>query len=257
MERFSLKKESGYSVACVKEIPEAPKGIVIAIHGFTSSKDSTTVRMLLKRLPEAGFGVVGIDLPAHGEDESKEEVLRIEGCKDSVAVAERYVTEHYPGLPVYYFASSFGAYITALYISTRPHEGRRAFFRSAAVNMPSLFIKENPNEWEQKLLDDLHEKGYMQPSLSLGSPIKVTQAMIDDLAENDLFARFDPDRFGVHAIKMAHGREDETIDPKAAIHFAQEYFIPIVLFDGEGHSLGNDPATPDRAADLAIEWFRG
>lgn len=250
---FILIKESGSRVACVERIPENIRGIAIVVHGFTSSKESSTVQMLLRRLPEAGIGVVAIDQPAHGEGVSKEEELRIEGCKDSLAAAESYVTEHWPDAEIFYFGSSFGAYITGLYLSTRPHCGHRAFFRSAAVNMPSLFIKENPTPEEQKLLDDLKEKGYMQPSLDLGSPIRVTQAMVDDLRGNDLFEKFMPD--GTFQVRMAHGAEDTTIDPEQAKRFAEKFDLPITFFEGEGHSLSNDPETPERIGDLAIEWF--
>ena len=73
MENFTLEKADGHLVACVSEIPDHPKGIAIAVHGFTSSKESSTVQLLLRRLPEAGIGVIGIDLPAHGTVVSKEE----------------------------------------------------------------------------------------------------------------------------------------------------------------------------------------
>lgn len=255
MERLTLQKQNGQQVACVKEIPASPKGIAIVLHGFASSKESSTVTMLLRRLPAAGIGVFAIDQPAHGEDVSAKEELRIEACKDSLAAAEDHVVSHYPETEIFYFGSSFGAYITGLYISSRPHKGRRVFFRSAAVNMPSLFIKDDPTEEEQKLLDDLEEKGYMQPSLDMGSPICVTKAMMADLAENDLFELFDPERFGAHQVMMVHGAEDDVIDPKEAARFAEKFKIPICFFAGEGHSISNDEISPERVADLAIEWF--
>ena len=62
MENFSITKPDGKKVSFVKEIPEDAKTVVVAVHGFTSSKESPTVQLLLKRLPAAGFGVVGIDL---------------------------------------------------------------------------------------------------------------------------------------------------------------------------------------------------
>ena len=76
---LTLKKANGHSVACLEDIPAGAERIVIAIHGFTSSKESPTVQMLLRRLPAAGIGVVGIDLPCHGVEESYEEELRV-GC---------------------------------------------------------------------------------------------------------------------------------------------------------------------------------
>ena len=63
---YPPKKPGGAYVSCGEVIPEKAEKIVIAVHGFTSSKESPTVQLLMKRLPEKGLGVVGIDLPGHG-----------------------------------------------------------------------------------------------------------------------------------------------------------------------------------------------
>ena len=257
MRKFTVSKANSHKVSCVEQIPDVPKGIVIAVHGFTSSKESPTVQMLLRRLPAAGIGVVGIDLPSHGVEDSYEEELRVGSGIDSIEAAEQYVRERYPDQDIYYFASSFGAYLTALYISTRPHKGRKAFFRSAAVNMPSLFLKDNPSEEEARLMKELDEKGFFEQGFGLGRPVRVTRGFVDDLANNDLFEKFDPERFGHHSIAMAHGAEDTVIDPAKAAAFASKYHVTETIFDGEGHSLSNDPGTPDKVADLAIAHFEG
>lgn len=255
MRRFTISKPDSHLVACVEEIPGCPERIVIAVHGFTSSKESPTVQLLLKRMPEAGIGVIGIDLPSHGVEDSYEEELRLKACLDSIEAAENYAVREYPDAKICYFGSSFGAYTTALYISTRQHKGRRAFFRSAAVNMPSLFIKDSLTEEDEELRRELEEKGYFMQGFSLGRPVKITQTFIDDLGENNLFDKFDPGRFGPHKIAMAHGAEDPVIDPDAAARFARQFGIEETVFDGEGHSLCNDPGTPDKVVDLAIELF--
>ena len=81
--------------------------------------------------------------------------------------------------------------------------------------------------------------------------------MYDDLLQNDLFERFDPDRFGKHRIAMAHGTEDAVISPDAARRFAERFGIPVTWFEGDGHSLSGDPSTPDKVIDLAITLYRG
>lgn len=252
MENFTIAKENGGLVSCVREIPEKPRGIVVVIHGFSSSKSCATYRLLLRRLPAAGYGMIGIELPGHGTEESRQETLRIEGAVDSIEAAERYARSRWPELPIFYFASSFGAYLTGLYISTRAHTGKRAFFRSAAVNMPSLFVKEHPGPYEQKLLKELDEKGYFDTNAGLGNTVRITKEMYHDLETTDLFQSFRPNETKV---MMAHGAEDTVIDPKAAIAFAERFDIPIVVFENEGHSLGASPETPERVADLAISFY--
>ena len=256
MEYFKIRKEDGNIVSCLKEIPDNPCGIVIAVHGFSSSKECATYQLLLRRMPPAGFGVIGIDLPGHGSEESFREELRIEGAVDSIEAAESYAAEQYPGVKICYFASSFGAYLTGYYISTRPHRGRKAFFRSAAVNMPELLIRKNPTEQDRKLLAELEEKGYFEANVETSQPVRITRGMVHDLEKTDLFEIFDAGRFGENEVMMAHGAADSVISPEAAVSFAEKFRIPIRLFENEGHSLSGTPETPERVADLAIAFYR-
>ena len=239
----------------MQAIPENPKGIIIVVHGFTSSKESPTFELLRRRLPQAGFGMVGIDLPGHGTEESLKEILRIETAIDSIEAAEQYAVRLYPDQKIGYFASSFGAYLTALYISRREHKGRKAFFRSAAVNMPDMFIRENPTEEEKRQLEELETKGYFDTSMDLHRPVRVTKGLMEDFRRTNLFECFEPERFGPHSIHMAHGLKDEVIDPAEAKRFSEQFRIPVTWFKDEGHSLSNDPATPEKVADLAIELY--
>ena len=257
MEYIKIKKRDFNIVPCIKSIPEKPKGIVIAIHGFSSNKDCATYKMLLRRLPEAGYGMIGIELPGHGREEALQETLRIEGCMESIETTEKYISENYPGIEIFYFASSFGAYITGLYISTREHLGRKAFFRSAAVNMPSLFVKKNPSEKERRWLEELNQQGYFDANVDLGAPVRITKEMYHDLETNDLFEVFAPTRYGNNKVAMVHGAEDKVIDPNAAMAFAEKYHIPITVLQHEGHSLGGTRETPEKVADLAIAFYNG
>ena len=255
MEKYVIVKKNRIPVSCIREIPENPAGIVIAVHGFSSSKTGPTYRLLLESMPAYGLGAVAFDLPGHGTEESAAELLRIQGAIDSLEAVERDVSMRYPGLPVYYFASSFGAYLTGLYISSREHAGRKAFFRSAAVNMPALFIKENLTEKEKKQLEDLERQGWFDTDMDLHAPVRITREMYRDLAETDLFELFDPVHGGQHLIQMVHGAEDDVIDPAEAVRFAEKFSLPIRLFEQEGHALSNDPRLPGCLMKEAAEFF--
>lgn len=256
-ENFTIPKKDGNMISCIKTIPDHSEGIVLAIHGFSSSKEGSTYQMLLERLPSAGFGVVCIDLPGHGTAESARELLRIPGALDSIEAAEGYILREYPGQEVCYFASSFGAYLTGLYISTREHSGRKIFWRSAAVNMPELFYRKNPTEKEIQLRKELDAKGYFDTAMDLHKSVRITKDMYNDLIQNDLFRIFDPNRFGIHRIAMAHGKEDAVIAPAAAERFSSAFRIPITWFPGEGHSLSGESSTPGKVMDLAVLLYKG
>lgn len=257
MRTYDIKKPGGGYVSCAEVIPENAEKIVIAVHGFTSSKESPTVQLLMKRLPEKGLGVVGIDLPGHGSGMSLKEELRIGACLESVSAAEEDIAARFPDAEICYFASSFGAYITGIRISTMPHRGRRAFFRSPAVNMPSLFIRKDLTEEDRAFFRELDEKGYAERNFGLGRPVRITAGFIDDLASHDLFSLFAPDKFGPHFIAAARGEKDEVIDPGEAARFAAAFHIPETVFSGEGHSLRTRPETPGLVADLAAALFLG
>ena len=253
MEKLAVKKRNGYFVSCIKEIPDHCKGIVIAVHGFSSSKECRTYQVLLEKIPPARLGMIGIDLPGHGKEASYEETLRVDACKESISAIEEYIEAYDSSLPIYYFGSSYGAYVIGLYLSTREHAGRKAFFRSAAVNMPDLFMKEEPSEEEKEKRNQLYEKGYFYHSLDdAHQPVKITQGFYDDLAENDLFEIFNPGRFGPNKVFMAHGREDAVIDPRKARAFAEKFNIPVHFYEHEGHSL---ETVADQVVDQAIQFF--
>ena len=256
VETYKIVKSSGRVVSCIREVPEDPAGIVIAVHGFTSSKTGPTYQLLLESMPAYGLGAAAFDLPGHGTEESAEEPLRVPGAIDSIEAVERDIVTRYPGIPVYYFASSFGAYLTGLYISSREHAGRKAFFRSAAVNMPALFIKEDPTEKEKQQLEDLERQGWFDTDMDLHAPVRITRDMYNDLMETDLFERFDPEFGGRHQIRMVHGAEDDVIDPAEAVRFAEKFSIPLRMIAQEGHSLSNDPRLPGRIMREAAEFFR-
>lgn len=255
MEKLKLSKKNSHIVSCVIEVPQNAKGIVIAVHGFSSSKEGTTYQMLMKRLPEAGYGVLALDLPGHGTEESSKELLRVEAAIDNIEAAEAYISEHYPELPICYFASSFGAWLTCLYISQREHKGRHVFLRSAAVNMPDLFIKKELTDAERHHIEDLETKGYFDTSMDLHAPVRITKEMLKDFEHTDLFKQFDAKRSEDHQILMVHGEEDTVIDPEEAMRFADIFELPLIMFPEEGHSLCNHPGTADRVIDFAIELY--
>lgn len=255
MEKLKLSKKDSHIVSCITEIPQDPKGIAIAVHGFSSSKEGATYQLLMERLSSAGYGVLALDLPGHGKEESAQELLRVSGALDSIETAEAYISYHYPEIPVFYFASSFGAWLTGLYISLRAHSGRHVFLRSAAVNMPELFIRKDLTEWEQHYIEDLKTQGYFDISMDQNASVRITKEMFEDFEKTDLFQLFAPDRFGAHKILMVHGEADSVIDPAEAKRFAETFSLPLILFPEEGHSLNDHAGTADRVIDLAIEMF--
>ena len=221
MEKFVLKKENGYQIPCIAEFPAGLKKVVIVIHGYDSSKESMNVENLMEILPPQGFGVIAYDQPNHGSEEAAEEGLSIEACVDSLAAVEEYVAERFPEKEICYFGSSFGAYILGIYLTTRPHRGKKAFMRCAAVNFPELDLDERAKAIE---------------------PV-------------DLYALFDKADISEVKLAFAHGEEDSSVPVEAAVKFAERYGYPITVFPGEEHPICTYPESPGKVAQLAIALF--
>lgn len=252
---FKLKKENGGIVPCLVKMPKDLKGIIIMVHGFTSSKSCATAELLFRSMPPTGYGVITYDQPGHGEEEALNDPLRIENCKDSLECVEKYVNENYGNVPVYYFSSSFGAYITCLYISTREHRGKKAFLRSAAVNMPELILSPLKEAWDENIESFLNKYGYIEPDLGLGASIKIPKEFLRDLSKNNLYEIFDNNKFGHTDLEFVHGQLDPVVDLKYSTEFAKRFGFKINVIPGEGHSICDKAQSPDKVAAFALEFF--
>ena len=256
MKKIRINKGENHKIPCLMEIPENPERIVIMVHGFTSSKSCATAELLFRRLPEKNIGVVTYDQPGHGEEEAFTDPLGVGNCIESLRLIEEFVVSEYPDVPVGYFGSSFGAYITCLYISTMEHRGRKAFLRSAAVNMPELIITPLKKAWSPEIEEQLRKDGFIQPDLGLGATMKIPAGFIRELDENRLEDIFDNERFGHTELEFVHGSDDPVVNPSATEAFAKKYGFKRTVIDGEGHSICNRKESPDKVADLAIEFFK-
>lgn len=259
MNSLTIPKANGALIPCLEEIPRDPKGVVIVAHGFTSSKESSTGAVLMKTLPPAGIGVIAYDHPGHGDSE---EELRMANCVESLAAIEADLRVRFPQAAIYYFGSSFGAYTTLLYVSTRPHFGRRAVLRSAAVKMPALLLGDDLSGPARFIREELDRDGYTEPDLNLGGIVRIPAGFFEDLRENDVFeicavANAARGTIAGTAFAMAHARGDEVVPFAAAERFSGQFGIPLTVFENEHHTLSDQPETPEKVAALALAFFDG
>ncbi len=255
MKSLKLKKENGETIPCLLQMPENSRDVIIMVHGFGSQKDCATAQMLFRRMPPAGFGVITYDQPAHGPDEARDEPLLVRNCLSSLRTVEEFVSRQYPDAAIHYFSSSFGAYITVLYLCGFPHRGRRAFLRSAAVNLPQLFLGEPGTGIDPELKKELDEKGSVLSQLG-PSEILIPAGFLEELRVNDLTEKFRERIYDDAVFEMVHGEKDSTIELSYARKFAETFSIPITVIPDEEHTLSDHPETPDIVADLAIAFYR-
>lgn len=253
MENVKIKKGNGKEIPCLVEVPENPKRIVIMVHGFTSCKDCPTAELLFRRLPKVGMGVVTYDQPGHGE--ATDDPLGVFNCIDSLETIEEYVAKRFPGVKIGYFGSSYGAYVTCMYISTRKHRGDKAFLRSAAVNMPELILEPLKKAWCPEVEEMLRVQGYIAPDIGLGDIVKIPTQYLEELRDNNLFEKFDNEKYGHVELEFVHGGVDPVVNINAARSFADKFGFKFNVIEGEGHSICDKVESPDQVADLAIDFF--
>lgn len=201
------------------------KQVVIILHGFDSSKDSPTAKMMLEELPKVGIGAISFDMPGHGENPVPRSELRVGGCLVALEAIEELVGELAPQAEIAYFGSSFGAYIVLNALALRPELERKAFLRSAAINMPYLDFE----EYEEAPPEFITE---MQEAF-------------------DLMWNFGHSK---SVFKMIHGTLDEDIAYRVAEFFSQKFGIELITIENGDHRLSGE-GMPERVLKEATEFF--
>lgn len=246
MKQERLTGKNGLQVPGLNAI-DGEKKVVIMAHGFGSDKRGHTPLFMTKGLKAAGFGVYGFDFPAHGDSPVDGDGLTIQRCIESYGAAEQRALELAPEAEIFYFGSSFGAYATLLYLAQEPHKGKKAYLRSAAVDMPNLI-------WEIGKQKGLSFDGQDSCDLTeYNRPLKLTKAFCEDMAQYDVFERY---QAGTAQLRMIHGEADSTASPEAAKRFAREKGAELILVPGAEHRL-MEPGNPERALQAAIDFFEG
>ncbi|MDO4481276.1 MAG: alpha/beta fold hydrolase [Bacillota bacterium] len=244
-----LVSKAGYEIPYVYEGKGNEKKIVIICHGFGSSKESPTAVTMAEKLNDAGIGAVRFDFPSHGESKADSSFFRIENCMDDLASVEQMIADRYPDAEILYFSSSFGGFINLLYISERPHRGRKSFLRCAAADMPGIVRGWLTEEDKKKMFED----GYLVLDEDYDRPLKVVKEFAEDLEKIDLFRDFRPD--GTELL-MIHGTEDETAPYADALRFSEKFGIELISVEGADHRFTPEGAM-DRVRSCAVDFFKG
>lgn len=249
MVKLLIAGKNGYSVPCIHTLNGMEKKAVLIMHGFGSSKESPTAQMLAESFPKQGIGTFAFDFPAHGESPVDGDCLTLANCLADMRAAEQEIRRIAPGTEIGYFGSSFGAYMTLLYLAFGRAGGKKAFLRSSAVEMPKI-LKERAAK-ESALLE---RQGYLMADEDYVRPLKLIREFFDELDTNDVFEKYEagsPERADLY---MVHGSLDETASFEAAKVFANLAGAEFINFPGGDHRLSL-PGMPEKVTELAAEFF--
>ena len=245
MEKFFIPGPGGYDIPMLLQASPEAKTAVLVVHGFGSDKYSSTAQRMQAALAEAGAGSCALDLPAHGESPVDGRSLTVENALGDLAAAEEVLRRQMPKAAIAFFGSSFGAYLTALYLARRPRQitPPRAVLRCAALTMPRLLSDELTPEHKQRLArgEGLLLEAY-QP------PILLTQAFLDSLNANDPFALC---RHDMGQVLLIHGTADEVAPIGQARRFSRQLDYPLLAIEGADHRF-QGPGQMEQLIEAAV-----
>ena len=220
MQQKSLQSKQGYPIPYCNQIGEHQK-IAIISHGFGSSKNSPMVEALQNTLPNHGIGTFNFDFPAHGNSPAGFKQLRIPNCVEDLHTVDTFVRQIAPNADVYYFSSSFGAYITLLYLAAYPQKNAKAFLRSAAIDMHSIVQQwiNSSTKWQKGECNSAIWD-YFTPDFPYHREMKITKAFLSDLEENQPLHIYPIP--SAPKLSMIHGSADTTAPIVDARRFAEQ-----------------------------------
>ncbi len=226
--QITLKSNAGYDIPCICEIPQNTDLTVIALHGFGGNKNTGAIRRMGKKLLEFNKGMIAFDLPCHGDSNAQKDAFLLKNVIDDIDSVVSFVENEYPHSDIAFFATSFGAYATHLYLSENNEKLiSKALCRSSAIDMEKVLteniIKGRTEELEKNGYIDLPER----------SMPRVSREYRDELSRNRLFDVFRKNDFCDYL--MIHGEKDEIAPVDDARAFAQRFGINMIEVAGADH----------------------
>ena len=235
------------STPCKAILPEegAAESAVLAVHGFSGSKDGSTIEALARSLCPEGMAVYGFDFPAHGDNPLGGESLSVAACSEALLSAARYMSEAHPHVRKGVFATSFGGYMTLLCLDELGSilDGPALVFKAPAVKMAETL--------EHVIIGDkmdlLEQRGFVE--LDYWRKIDVHRKFLDDLREHDACRPYG------RPMLVVHGDNDEVVTPADIDEFVGlNPLAKLVRIPGAGHEFNGEGQT-ETIVEAAKAWF--
>jgi pimeloyl-ACP methyl ester carboxylesterase len=227
--------------------------IILICHGLGSSKGSPTAQRIDTAALQNGFGSCRFDFSGHGDHPSVGRPFSVAACLADLATVDAYIKEKAPQSEVAIFASSFGAFMTLLYLSQITLNGeankplRRACLRCAAVSLPTLFLEKTPPEQRE----ELRQPGFFMLDYGYVHPLMMTKKFYDELEAIDLFRLYRP---GTAELFMIHGEADEIAPYENARRFAAYADAGLLTLPGCGHAFDH-PGEMEQMTAASMDFF--
>lgn len=203
--------------------------IVVACHGFNSSKDSEAMMLIEEDLSKYGIAYARFSWPYHGERRLNPEDFSVEKCLEDLYLVEKTLKNEYPNIKIGIYANSFGAYLTLLRLKKKEHNFFAIALRAPAIKMDKILEMFMANTD----IEDIKKNGYILNSEDK-KPMKIKYDFYEELKENSI------SELGAYNEKMLiyHGTIDDTAPCEDTVEFANNNKnVKLVLFENELHKF--------------------
>lgn len=209
-----------------------PDKIVIGVHGFSGDKESSVLTTLGKELISHNIALVTFDLPCHGKSINVGP-LRLSDCVNSLEIIFSYVRKSYNNIPISLFATSFGAYLSLIYLSKKHENLDKLILRAPAIDMAKVLgdVILPFNNLSEDDLSTPKSFGYEQTFL-------IDEEFLNELTQNNL-ENYSPINQFVYIIQ---GRKDDIVNPTKnesffIAHYPNQH--KFIWFDNANHRFKN------------------
>lgn len=248
METMFIPGPGGYEIPLDLYGPAQAKMAVLIVHGFGSSRESSAAVRLAQALAGQDMAACVPDLPGHGQSPADGRSLTVENCLADLAAAEACLRRRAPQARIAYFGSSFGAYLTSLYLARPGHRHSRAVLRCAALTMYRLLQEDM--EREPALGRSLREQGEVLLR-EFDRPLLLTQGLMDSLQAHDPFRLCRPH---MARLLLIHGTADEEAPVSQAREFARQMQAELVEIENAGHRF-QGPGQMEQVIETALAFL--
>lgn len=218
----------------------AVKAVIIGLHGFGGSKESSALTLLADKMPQS-FRLIALDFPGHGASDGSP--LTVESCINDVLCAVKYAENNFPHASLYIFGTSFGGYISLFAEKILYGKISKIVLRAPAVEMGKTLI--------EKLID-IPENDFKMSGFAtvLNDKLKVSYVFYRELIGHDAFT-LKPST----PTLMICATNDELVDYSAQVCYSDmNPQIKRADIIGAGHRFMGDGEL-EAAIDLAVNFL--
>lgn len=246
-EELDIEGKNGYSIGLTEFIPSNPKGIIIWLHGFGSSKDSPKIQTFAEMISSLDIGLVAFNYPGHGFSKAGKDDFTLENCLSDFNTVEEYIRKKYENIPIGLFGTSLGGYLILLKINQLENPDYfSVILRCPALKMDECF----KNNLLKDPLKEFRKNGYIYTGFS--KKIRVPYKFYDSLLKNKIFDNYNKE----YPMLIVHGTKDKIAPYIDCVKFMKSKNKKIILekIEGADHRM-NEPGNIEHCFKLAKDYI--